>query len=212
MSQKYNNLMDIIYERKSVRKFDPAYKIDRATIDEMLTEATQAPSSSNLQSWRFMVIQDDETKKNIQKFSFNLQQIETSSALIAVIGDTEAYHNIDEIYHRNLEAGFIDQVNMERQISNAKALYPNAPFEARLNIANFDAGLISMQFMLIAKAKGLDTVCMGGFDKDQFAKQFGLDKRYVPLVLIALGKAAAPAYGSTRLPLEDLMLQPANNK
>ena len=204
MTELFAPLSEVIHARKSVRKFDSDYQIAPEVIEEMLQEATLAPSSSNLQPWRFIVIQDDEAKKKIKEFSFNQEQMETSSAIIAVVGDTEMYHNIDEIYLSNLKAGNIDEVNVQRQIDNAKALYPNAPADARLTIAAFDAGLVSMQFMLIAKAKGYDTVPMGGFDKAQFAKEFNLEDRYAPLVLIALGKAAAPAYGSTRLPLEKI--------
>ncbi|MCM3757966.1 nitroreductase family protein [Sporosarcina aquimarina] len=204
MTELFAPLSEVIHARKSVRKFDSEYQIAPEVIKEMLQEATLAPSSSNLQPWRFIVIQDDQAKKKIKEFSFNQEQMETSSAIIAVIGDTEMYHNIDEIYLSNLKAGNIDEVNVQRLIDNAKALYPSAPTDARLTIAAFDAGLVSMQLMLIAKAKGYDTVPMGGFDKAQFAKEFNLEDRYVPLVLIALGKAAAPAYGSTRLPLEKI--------
>ncbi|MFS0784545.1 nitroreductase family protein [Bacillus sp. 1P06AnD] len=198
------DLSTVIRERKSVRKFDPSYKIPKEEIKDILREATEAPSSSNLQPWRFMIIQDEQEKMKIKEYSFNHHQLETSSAVIAVIGDTEMYRNIDEIYQSNFKAGNIDEVNMERQINNAKALYPKAPYEIRANIASFDAGLISMQLMLLAKAKGYDTVCMGGFDKKKFAEAFELSDRYLPIVLIAIGKAAAPAYGSTRLPIEDI--------
>lgn len=204
MNYNYQIMTNIIRERKSVRKYDPNFKLTKDDLAELISEATEAPSSSNLQPWRFLVIQDADAKKKIREFSFNQEQIETSSAIIAVLGDTEMYHNIDRIYHSNLEAGFVDEANMERQISNAKALYPNAPLQARLHIAAFDAGLISMQIMLLAKAKGLDTVCMGGFDKQAFSEAFHVEDRYAPIVLIAIGKAAAPAYGSTRLPLEDI--------
>ncbi|PIC66696.1 nitroreductase family protein [Sporosarcina sp. P21c] len=202
MSQNYEELLEVMHARKSVRKFDPNYTIDKNDITSMLEEAISAPSSSNLQPWRFLVIQDQELKKKINRFSFNQEQIETASAIIAVIGDTEMYHNIDEIYLSNLAAGNIDEENVQIQIQNAKAAYPNAPLEVRRNIATFDAGLVSMQLMLIAKARGFDTVPMGGFDKQQFAESFELESRYEPLVLIALGKAASPAYGSTRLPID----------
>lgn len=202
MSQHYDELLEVMHARKSVRKFDANYTIDKEDITTMLDEATSAPSSSNLQPWRFLVIQDQELKKKINRFSFNQEQIETASAIIAVIGDTEMYHNIDEIYLSNLAAGNIDEEHVQIQINNAKAAYPNAPLEARRNIATFDAGLVSMQLMLIAKARGYDTVPMGGFDKQQFAESFELESRYEPLVLIALGKAALPAYGSTRLPID----------
>ncbi|ARF13336.1 nitroreductase family protein [Sporosarcina ureae] len=204
MSQNYEELLEVMHARKSVRKFDPHYTINKEEITSMLEEAISAPSSSNLQPWRFLVIQDRELKKKINRFSFNQEQIETASAIIAVIGDTEMYHNIDEIYLSNLAAGNIDEEHVQIQIQNAKAAYPNAPLEVRRNIATFDAGLVSMQLMLIAKARGYDTVPMGGFDKQQFAASFELESRYEPLVLIALGKAASPAYGSTRLPIDSI--------
>lgn len=204
MERQYEELLDVMHARKSVRKFIPGHVIKQEEITSMLEEATSAPSSSNLQPWRFLVIQDQELKKKINLFSFNQEQIETASAIIAVIGDTEMYHHIDEIYLSNLAAGNIDEEHVQIQIQNAKGSYPHASLEARRNIATFDAGLVSMQFMLIAKAKGYDTVPMGGFDKQQFAESFGLESRYEPLVLIALGKAASPAYGSTRLPIETI--------
>lgn len=204
MTEKYTVLSEVIRERKSVRKFDPSYTISKEEIASMLKEATEAPSSSNLQPWRFIVIQDLETKKKVKQIAYNQEQIETCSAVIAVIADTEMHHNIDKIYRSNFEAGHIDVTNLERQTQNAKALYPSAPPEVRMNIASFDTGLISMQLMLLAKANGYDTVCMGGFNKKQFAEAFELDSRYAPVVLIALGKAASPAYNSTRMNVEEI--------
>lgn len=204
MSHNYEELLEVMHARKSVRKFDKDFTIAEEEITAMLEEATSAPSSSNLQPWRFLVIQDQELKQKINRFAFNQEQIETASAIIAIIGDTEMYHNIEEIYLSNLAAGNIDEEHVQIQIQNAKGLYPNAPVEVRRSIATFDAGLVSMQLMLIAKAKGYDTVPMGGFDKQQFAESFHLEARHEPLVLIALGKAAAPAYGSTRLPIESI--------
>ncbi|MGM9955332.1 MAG: nitroreductase family protein [Peribacillus sp.] len=52
-------------------------------------------------------------------------------------------------------------------------------------MANFDAGLVSMQLMLIAKSKGYDTLTMGGYNKQQFIERFDVPERYVPIVLIA---------------------------
>lgn len=38
----------------------------------------------------------------------------------------------------------------------------------------------------------------------KFAERFELPKNHHPVALIAIGKAAAPAYGTSRLPLEDI--------
>jgi nitroreductase len=200
-------LSEIIKERHSVRKYDPNFNIPKEEIKDILKEATLAPSSSNLQPWRFIVVQDKEAQKELRAIAYNQEQVETASAVIAVLGDKEMYKSIEKVYRSANEAGFIDEANMERLIKSANSLYPNAPEEIRKNIASYDAGLVSMQLMLIAKDRGYDTVPMGGFNKEQFMQKFNVPDRYFPIVLIAIGKAAAPAYKTTRMPLEDVLIE-----
>lgn len=205
MNTSVKNLSTLIRERRSVRKYEPEFNIPKEEIIDILKEATLAPSSSNLQPWKFIVIQDQETKKELRSIANNQEQVETSSAVIAVLGDKEMYRNGEKVYRSAFEAGFMDEANMSRMIEGTNKLYPSAPVEARTNIASFDAGLVSMQLMLIAKDRGYDTVPMGGFNKQQFIEKFNIDERYMPIVLIALGKAAVPGHQTTRLPIEDLV-------
>ncbi|PAD67151.1 nitroreductase family protein [Bacillus sp. 7586-K] len=199
------DLSTIIRDRHSVRKYDASFKIPREEIEEILSEAILAPSSSNLQPWRFIVIDDQEVKKELRQIANNQEQVETSSAIIAVLGDKEMYHNIEKVYRSNYEAGFMNLETVEQIIQNSKNYYTQASEEIRKNIASFDTGLVSMQLMLIAKAKGYDTVTMGGFDKEKFMKKFNITDRYMPIVLIAIGKATAPAYQTTRIPLKEII-------
>lgn len=199
-----SSLYKVMKERKSVRVYDPSFKIAKEEIEELLTMATSAPSSSNLQAWNFIVIQDQEVKKELRAIANNQVQVADSSAIIAVLGNIDAYKNVEKIYTQNVEEGHIDEAIKERSIANTYKVYPNAPVEARMNIASFDAGLVSMQLMLLAKERGYDTIPMGGFDKVKFAEHFSLPEHLFPIVLIAIGKAAAPAFGTSRLPLEDV--------
>lgn len=199
-----SQLEKIMHDRKSVRAYDPTHKMERSELEDILTIAASAPSSSNLQSWRFIVIQDQEMKKQLRTIANNQAQVEDSAAIIAVIGDTAAYKNVEEIYQQNVDAGLMEQAIADRSINNTLKLYPNAPKEALMNIASYDTGLISMQILLLAKERGYDTVVMGGFDKAAFAKMFELEENLFPITLIAIGKAAAPAFGTTRLPLEKI--------
>lgn len=200
------SLSEVIKERHSVRKYDSSYKISQEDIKEMLKEATQAPSSSNLQPWRFIVIQDQEVKKELRAVANNQEQVETASAVIAVLGDKEMYKNVEKVYRSAYEAGLMDEANMNRLIEGTNKTYPFASEEILKNIASYDAGLVSMQLMLIAKDRGYDTVPMGGFDKEKFVKMFNIDDRLFPIVLISVGKAAVPAFNTTRLPLEDILI------
>lgn len=204
-TEKIKGLSEVIRERHSVRKYNSSYKISKEEIEELLSEATLAPSSSNLQPWRFIVFQDQEVKKELREIAFNQEPVETSSAVIAVLGDREMYKEVEKIYHSANQAGFMDEANMNRLIASANNTYPGLPVEKRENITAFDAGLVSMQLMLVAKSMGYDTVTMGGFNKQKFIERFNISERYFPIVLIALGKAAAPAFQTTRLPLEDVV-------
>lgn len=203
--EKDSNLYTIMNARKSVRVYDPSFKISQQEIEEIIKEATSAPSSSNLQAWRFLVIQDEKTKVDLRAIANNQEQIETSSAVIAVLGNAEMYKKVEQIYTQNVEEGHMGEDIKDRTIKNTHQTYPYAPLEARKNIATFDAGLITMQLLLIAKERGFDTVTMGGFDKEKFAERFELPEHIFPIALIAIGKAAAPAFGSSRLPLEEIV-------
>ncbi|WP_226086957.1 nitroreductase family protein [Mesobacillus sp. S13] len=205
MNKSETSLSSVIRERRSVRKYDPSFKISQEEILDILKEAALAPSSSNLQPWKFLVIQDEETKKELRMIANNQEQVETSSAVIAVLGDREMYRNGEKVYRSSYEAGYMDETTMSRMIENTNKLYPSAPVAIRENIASFDAGLISMQLMLIAKARGYDTVPMGGFNKQQFIEKFNIDERYMPVLLLALGKAAVPGHPTTRIPVEEIV-------
>lgn len=203
--EKDSNLYTVMHARKSVRVYDPTFKIAQKDLEEIIKEATSAPSSSNLQAWRFLVIQDEKTKVELRAIANNQEQIETSSAVIAVLGDSEMYKKVEQIYTQNVAEGHMGEDIKDQTIKNTHQMYPYAPLETRKNIATFDAGLISMQLMLIAKEKGFDTVTMGGFDKVKFVERFELPENIFPIVLIAIGKAAAPAYGSSRLPVNEIV-------
>ncbi|MBO0586707.1 nitroreductase family protein [Sporosarcina sp. E16_8] len=200
-----SNLYSVMNARKSVRVFDTNATIAKEEIVEMLKLATIAPSSSNLQSWSFIVFQDAELKKELKTIANNQAAVEDSSAVIAVLGNIDAYKKVEQIYTQNVAEGHMDDSIKDFTIASTNAVYPNMPREVRANIASFDAGLVSMQLMLIAKEKGYDTLPMGGFDKVKFAERFDLSADQFPVVLIALGKAAAPAYGSSRLPLDEVV-------
>jgi len=205
MNTSETSLSSVISERRSVRKYDPDFKISQEEILDILKEAALAPSSSNLQPWKFIVIQDEETKKELRMIANNQEQVETSSAVIAILADREMYRNGEKVYRSSFEAGYMDETTMNRMIENTNKLYPAAPVGMRENIASFDAGLISMQIMLIARARGYDTVPMGGFNKQQFIEKFNIDERYMPVLLLPIGKAAVPGHPTTRIPVEEIV-------
>ncbi|MCC3380224.1 nitroreductase family protein [Paenibacillus farraposensis] len=203
---KTNDFREIALGRRSVKVYDPTVKISREEMTEMLTEATRAPSSINLQPWRFLVIDSPEGKATLAPLaSFNQRQVETSSAVIAVFGDLNNFDNFEQIFGEAVELGYMPKEVKEMQQEKVAAHFAVLDPVVNKETVLIDGGLVSMQFMLVARAHGYDTNAIGGYDKDKIAEAFGLEKdRYVPVMLISMGKGVNEGHPSTRLPIDQI--------
>ena len=93
---------------------------------------------------------------------------------------------------------------MITQIEEAYAEVESSSYRRDEAIRN--ASLAAMQLMLAVKAKGLDSGPMVGFDADAFVKAFHVPARFIPVLLVAIGKAAKPARPTSRLPVEQTIV------
>ncbi|MBH9967279.1 nitroreductase family protein [Rossellomorea oryzaecorticis] len=203
---RINDFQEIITGRRSIRNYDPSIKISKEEMTEILQEATLAPSSVNLQPWRFLVIDSAEGKETLAPLAkFNQTQVKTSSAVIAVFVDMNSLDYADEIYDEAVEKGYMPAEVRDRQLPSIKGLLDVMPAGQYKEMNLIDGGLVSMQLMLAARAHGYDTNPIGGYEKDQIAEAYGMDKdRYYPVMLISIGKAADAGYKSVRLPVEKI--------
>ncbi|NIK71960.1 nitroreductase family protein [Paenibacillus sp. BK720] len=199
-----NDFNEIVFGRRAVKAYDPEVKISREEMNEILFEATRAPSAINMQPWRFLVIDSKEGKETLAPLaSFNRTQALTSSAVIAVFYDKNNIAYMDEIIGKSVELGYMPQDIADMQIEQSKEYYASLSESGLHSMNLIDSSLVSMQLMLVARAHGYDTNPMAGYEKDQIAEAFGLDKnRFQPVMLISIGKAAKEGYPSYRLPLE----------
>lgn len=202
--QRTNDFREITFGRRSVKLYDPEIKISREEMIEILAGATRAPSSVNMQPWRFVVIESQEGKEKLAELArFNKTQVLTSSAVIAVFVDMKNAEYMDEIFGKAVELGYMPQEVKDMQLKAVKPYYANIPASDLRDVNFIDAGLVSMQLMLVARSFGYDTNPIGGYEKDQIAEALNLDKdRYQPIMLISIGKAAKEGYPSYRLPVE----------
>ena len=205
-TQTSTDFMEIVKGRRSIRNYDTDVKISKEEMTQILEEATLAPSSVNMQPWRFLVIDSEEGKATLAPLAkFNQVQVETSSAVIAVFGDMNAIDQLENIYDTAVSQGLMPQEVRDRQVPAIKGMYENVPASALKDSILIDSGLASMQLMLVARAHGYDTNPIGGYEKNQIAEAFGMDKdRYVPVMLLSIGKAVDAGYPSVRLPINDI--------
>ena len=85
--------MDIINEienRTSVRKFKNR-KIERSVMDRILEAGRSAPSAKNRQPWRFIVIDNDDLKKRIEKAAYGQEYVGDAGAIVAACSTNIEY-------------------------------------------------------------------------------------------------------------------------
>ena len=84
------NLLEIISNRKSVRKY-----LDKHIPDEDLRAVLEAgrlaPSWMNVQSWKFILVKSQENKDLLSELSIGQQQVKNADALIVCVADTNAW-------------------------------------------------------------------------------------------------------------------------
>lgn len=205
-----NDFKDLIFGRHSIRHYDPSVKIPRDQLKEMLAEATTAPSSCNLQSWHFIVVDDEAGKAKLKQFfmKFNYPQLESSSAIVLFFGYTDAFKKYRDLWQGMYERKEITHEMLEKIFATFLPLYEHASRDVLLSDGYRDCGLVAMQFMLLARAYGYETNPMGGYDWTKAAEIMGLDpEKYFPVMAIAIGKPEAGAHEITtsRYSIDEMM-------
>ena len=191
----------VINKRKNITRFNPASKISRYEIEEILSDAMKAPSSWNLQHWSFMVFHSNNSKQRLLPISHWQRQVVESSVTIAVLGDLQANKNAEKMYLPLLNEGLITHETKEKLIYQIEEAYKDKD-HPRDN-AFLNSSLAAMQLILSAQSRGYDTGVIGGFDSKKFSREFKVDKRYVPIMLINIGKATTKAHESKRYSIQD---------
>lgn len=196
-----NDFKDVLFGRRSVRKFDPTVTIPVEELQAMIAEATSAPSACNLQSWHFVVANSEAGKAKAKSvlMPFNYPQIDTCSAMIFVLGDTQSHTVYRDVWNKACEEGKITPEKRDEIFSSFLPMYEKGSREFLIGDATIDSSMVAMQLLLVARAHGYAANPIAGYAADKVATTFGLDaERYVPVMAIALGKAAETPIESDR--------------
>ncbi|UMZ74196.1 nitroreductase family protein [Natranaerofaba carboxydovora] len=90
-----NNKLDLIFERRSVRKYKDK-KIEDEKVEKILQAAMAAPTAMNKQPWFFVVIRDEIVLKQLSTVHPYAGMIKDASACIVVCGDKKEEYWIQD--------------------------------------------------------------------------------------------------------------------
>jgi nitroreductase len=181
--------LGLIKERISTNFYDQTRTLSDNEIKELVSYATQAPSSYNIQHWRFIAVTKPQDKARLKAVAYNQQKVEDAAVTFIVLGDLRGYEKLADILGRSVKAGILDQATADGWVKSANKVYSNDERFAR-DEAIRGASLAAMTLMIAAQGKDLASGPMIGFDPEGVKREFGISDRYVPVMLLTVGYPA----------------------
>jgi nitroreductase len=196
------DVFEAIYSRRAVKGFDPTHRLTEAEITKLLEAAIQAPTSFNIQHWRFVVVTDPELRKQLRAAGYDQAQITDSSVLIITTGDIKAWQKSPQRYWKNAPKEVGDM------LVGWMGPFHEGHEQLQRDEANRSIGMAMQTIMLAARGMGLDSCPMIGFEFDKVAKLINLPAEYVLGPMIAVGKRVKDPWPKPgQLPLSEVVVR-----
>lgn len=198
--------LEALRSRVSVEHFDPARSLSEEEIQELVAYATEAPSSFNIQHWRFVAVVSPDDKARLKALSYNQRKMVEAAVVFIVLGDLRAHERLGEILDRSVSAGLLTKERRDAWVRASDSAYGKDPVLARDETIR-SAALAAMALMIAAQAKGLVSTPVIGFDPKGLAREFAIPDRCVPVMLLPVGYPARgePARRQPRLSVDEVL-------
>jgi nitroreductase len=195
--------LDTIYQRRSVKGYDPNYQITPEEEQKLLEATLQSPTSFNIQHWRFVILRDPQLRQKIrQEFGNDQAQITDASLLILFTADMKAWQKNPQRYWSNAPQEVADL------LVNWMGPFHEGREWLQRDEAQRSIGMAMQTLMLTAKAMGYDSCPMIGFDIDKVAELINLPEDYVMGPMVAIGKKVKEPWPKPgQLPLSELVVE-----
>jgi nitroreductase len=208
-----NVILDLISQRRAVKLFEPV-EISKDLRQQILNAARHAPSSFNLQPYRFYWVQSDVKKATVAKLCLSQKPAETASALIVAVADLKSLSVTSQDQLEWMRTSNLTEEKIrdyERKAKIGRILFKPGPlgiFAAikwalfrLLNLrmvigmpplfrqdlfkwATKSTSLACQNLMIAAEALGMNTCPMEGFDNRRLSRYLDLSARHHEIVMV----------------------------
>jgi len=172
--------------RRSVNHFDKNQLIDRNLLKEIVNLAVLAPSGFNLQPWRLIAVETDDSKQKLYELANNQDKVLDAPVTLIIVADKEGYSDSNPVWAEMLQSVGGNLKIVDGAKKAAAFLYGSSE-ERKIKFAESNAGLFSMALMMAASEFGVDSHPMSGIDFDGIHKIFGLKESETVVMIICLG-------------------------
>ena len=166
-SDPWNPVLDALLAHRSVRSYLPT-PLPSNTVPTLVAAAQSAPSSSNLQSWSVVAIQDSERKARLSVHAGNQAFIRQAPLFLVWLADLSRNEQIGRGHGKQLDG-----------LNYIETLF----------LAIIDAGLAAQNAVVAAESLGLGTVYVGAIRNhpERVAAELGLPPKVLPVFGLCVG-------------------------
>ncbi|MCM0650514.1 nitroreductase family protein [Clostridium swellfunianum] len=202
-------LLEAIKSRRSIRKFK-SEPIPESYIDKLIEAGRIAPSGSNLQPTRYVVIKSEEARAKLKECS-PLPFVAQAPAVIAVCVDNGVVATAEVRTRELREANaFVDtplnnsNAADSEAYNNRKKAMDEGALKAYLSL---NAAIAIDHITLRAVDLGLGSCWVMMFDKSKVKELINLDERYDVVALLPVGYPDQAPAQRPRLSIDEVLLK-----
>jgi nitroreductase len=174
----WNDVIASLLMHRSVRGYrsDP---LPAGTLETLMAAAQSASTSSNLQTWSVIAVNDPATRSELAKIASNQRHIEECPLFLAFCADISRNERMGKVEGKTLET---------------------VPYIETFLVAAIDAALAAQNTVVAAESLGLSTVYIGAMRNNvgRVAELLGLPPRVVCVFGLCVGYAKPGAEGSVK--------------
>ena len=195
--------IEAIYSRRAIKHFDKNHKLTNEEETKLLEATIQAPTSFNIQHWRFVILRDTQLRTRIRsEFGNDQLQMTDASLLVLFTADVNAWKKNPERYWKNAPE------EVAELLVNWIGPFHEGKDWLQRDEAQRSIGIAMQTLMLAAQELGYQSCPMIGFDHEKVAELINLPKDYVMGPMVAIGKGIKEPWPKPgQIPLGELVVE-----
>ncbi|WP_435359162.1 nitroreductase family protein [Haloarchaeobius sp. DFWS5] len=180
------NFQQTIESRRSVHQYSDE-PLDDETLENIVSLATEAPSSYNLQPWEFLVVRDDDRLEQMRECAYDQEHVTDAAATVAILGNKDPSAHAERVFADFLDKGYIpDEETKANLVETAEGMAEQSE-EERVRWTTNSTALAAMTLQYAAWDEGVASCPMGGFDNEAVHETFDIPDDYEVVMLVSLG-------------------------
>ncbi len=193
-----NQIIEALKNRYATKVFDANKKVSDDDIKTILESARLSPSSFGIEAWKFLVINNPETRAKIRQVGYDQQKFTDASHLILLARRTDSENITNELIERTSKNQGVPATDLEglKQMVDGAISYKKSTnsFEVWTSAQTYIALGVMIE---TASLMGIDNCPMEGFDAQKVDEILGLhEKNLASVTILALGYRGEDQYAN----------------